>query len=284
MATSDGSSASPSSPMIVNPNDPQHPIFNVNMSAVTHLTASNYITWSLQVTLFLEGHNLQQFITEDVVIPLPSMQVNNLLAKNPAYTAWCRQDKLIFAALLRPISLSLQPMVSTATTSLKAWNTLRSTYGRLSRGHVKQIQDQLKKASKGQLSIDEYIQSVKTKSDQLALLGKSLDHEDVIEYIIDCLDDDYRGVADQINGCDTPPTFEELHDKLVNREAAILCLQPTHTFPAMANVAIHKPQNNFVTKLQSSPAATYLCTSCSVQSTSFKTISKKMSSMWCSRT
>lgn len=239
------STATPGSATIINPNDPQNPILSVNMSNVTRLTASNYITWSLQVSLFLDGHNLKQFITNDTAPPPPTLQNNDLTMPNPAYSAWQRQDKLIFAAILGTISVSLQPLVSTATTTLEAWTTLQSTFGRPSRGHMKQIRDQLKKGTKGNRSIDEYLQSIKTKADQLALLGKPLDHEDIIEYILDGLDDDYRGVAEQINGRDVPPTFEEIRDKLVNREAALLCVQPAPIFPISANAATHKPKTSF---------------------------------------
>lgn len=213
------------------------------VSTVTRLTTSNYITWSLQVSLFLYGHNLLQHITNDATISAPTIQVSNLTTPNPKYTAWHRQDKLIFSALLGSISTPFQPIISTATTTLQAWNTLRSNFGRPFRGHMKQIKEQHKKSSKGQRTIDEYMQSVRAKADQLTLFGKPLDHEDIIEYILDGLDDDYRGVVEHINGREVPPTLEELHDKLVNREASHFCLQLTQTFPMTANVVFNKSKS-----------------------------------------
>ncbi|KAL1194499.1 Retrovirus-related Pol polyprotein from transposon RE2 [Cardamine amara subsp. amara] len=84
------------------------------------------------------------------------------------------------------------------------------------------------------------MQYVCAKTDQLALLGKPMDHEDIIEYILDGLDDDYRGIVEKINGMDVPPTLEELRDKLVNMEASILCLPPTQVFPMMVNIIMNK--------------------------------------------
>lgn len=69
--------------MIVNPNDLQNPIFFVNMSFLTRLTASNYITGSLHVSLFLDGHNMKQYITDGASIPPPTVQVNDLTVPNP---------------------------------------------------------------------------------------------------------------------------------------------------------------------------------------------------------
>lgn len=47
--------------------------------------------------------------------------------------------------------------------------------------------------------------------DQLALLGKSLDHEDKVEYIINGLLDEYKSIADQMEGRDTSPSIIEIH-------------------------------------------------------------------------
>lgn len=89
---------------------------------------------------------------------------------------------------------------------------------------------------------------MKTKADQRALLGKSLVHEDIVEYNLDGLDEDYRAVIEQINGRDIPPTFEELHEKLVNREAPIMCSKLAVTFLVTANtIQQHitaQPRNN----------------------------------------
>ncbi|KAG7543114.1 Reverse transcriptase RNA-dependent DNA polymerase [Arabidopsis thaliana x Arabidopsis arenosa] len=68
-----------STAVIVNPNDPQNPILSVNMSTLTRLTASNYITWSLQVSLFLDGYNLMKHITDESSNSPPTIQAILLL-------------------------------------------------------------------------------------------------------------------------------------------------------------------------------------------------------------
>lgn len=158
---------------------------------------------------------------------------------NPKYITWTRQDKLIFRALLGAISTPLETLVAAATTSLEAWKILGKTYGTPTRGHLKQLRDQLKKASKGTKSIDDYMQLMKSKADQLALLGKPTDHEDLIEFILDGLPEEYRAVKDLIS-------FEELHEKLLNREADIVCNSSvSEPFPVTANVAGSKQRNNW---------------------------------------
>jgi len=65
------------------------------------------------------------------------------------------------------------------------WKAIKDTYASASKGHVQQIRVQqirvqLKQSSKGDKSIDEYIQHLTTTFNQLALLGKPIDHEEEI--------------------------------------------------------------------------------------------------------
>ena len=52
-----------------------------------------------------------------------------------------------------------------------------------SRGHIKQLKDQLKNITQASQSITNYMQSIKTKADELATLGKSSNHEDLMKII-----------------------------------------------------------------------------------------------------
>ena len=92
------------------------------------------------------------------------------------------------------------------------------THARPSHGHIKQIKDQLKHAIKGSQTIAKYMQFIKCHANQLATLGKPLDHEDLIDKILDGLDDDYKTVVDIVQNCETPILFDELHEKLINPE------------------------------------------------------------------
>ena len=85
-----------------------------------------------------------------------------------------------------------------------------------------------------------------SRFDQLALLGKPLDHEDKIEYVIDGLPEEYKSVTYQVEGRDTSPSIIEIHEKLINKEAKLLSLSPTVVtpVPVSANVAITRPKNH----------------------------------------
>lgn len=77
---------------------------------------------------------------------------------------------------------------------------------------------------------------MKAKSDDLALLGKPLDPEDLTEQILAGLSEDYKPEIDAINGRDNPISYNEMYERLLNREAMLICNDSSATAPIIANV------------------------------------------------
>lgn len=222
--------------------DPKTPLISVNMSGITKLSSSNYLTWKLQVHAFLEAHELHVFL-DDSQTPVATITVDDSLAANPLFVTWKRQDRMLYSALLGTLTLSVQPVVARAVTTSEIWQILANTYGRPSRGHVKQLRQQLKHVTKGDQSVTDYMRNILTKADQLALLGSAYDHEDLLDIITDGLGDDFRAIVEMVNGRDSPISVEELHEKLLNRENTLLITNATiaSSVPVTANAA-HYPQ------------------------------------------
>lgn len=66
------------------------------------------------------------------------------------------------------------------------------------------------------------MQLIKTRVDELALLGKLIDDEDLIENILNGLDDEYKSIVDAIKTHETLISFDELHEELTNKKL-LLC-------------------------------------------------------------
>lgn len=119
------------------------------------------------------------------------------------------------------------------------------TYVKPSRGHILQLRQQLKQWTKGTKTIDEYVQGLTNRFDQLALLEKPLDHEDKIEFILKGLSEDYKTVIDQIAGRDVSPSLTEVHEKLIQHELKLASKSETlPTSPVTANAASFRGNNN----------------------------------------
>lgn len=221
-------------------------LLNLNMSNVAKLTSTNYLMWSLQVHALLDGYALAKQLDSKVIAPAATITTNDAATENPEFVHWTRQDRLIYSALLGAISPSIQPMVSRSTTAAQIWEKLAETYAKPSRGHIKQLRDHLRFFTKGNKIVDEYLQGVVTKLDQLAILGKPYDHEDQVEIILGGLPEEYKNVVDQIEGKDTAPSVTEIHERLLNYEAKLLNGKDTSSaiVPTSANAVQHRNQTN----------------------------------------
>ncbi|XP_013598963.1 PREDICTED: uncharacterized protein LOC106306765 isoform X2 [Brassica oleracea var. oleracea] len=196
-----------------------------------------------QIRALLEGHELHHFL--DAPAPLATIVVDGTASPNPDYAPWRRQDRLLYSAIIGAISLPVQPVMSSAMTTADVWNILASTYGNPTRGHIRQLKFQIKTTAKGTKTISEYLRIIKSKADELGLLGKPLDPEDLTEQILAGLSEDYKPEIDAINGRDNPISFAELHERLLNREAMILCSEAPPTGPITANATDTRPRQNW---------------------------------------
>lgn len=117
--------------------------------------------------------------------------------------------KLLLGALIGILSQELISLVATAQTSSDVLNTLAKIFANPSRGHLKQIQEKLHCTKKFRSqSISDYMNEIKSHADQLDLLGKTRDPEDLTDHVLCGLDPtDYGRVVHTINARDTPIMF-----------------------------------------------------------------------------
>ncbi|PON88911.1 hypothetical protein TorRG33x02_152940, partial [Trema orientale] len=101
---------------------------------------------------------------------------------------------------------------------------------------------------------------------ELAAINKPMDQEDPIEKILDGLEDDYKPIVDVINGRDTMISFDEFHEKLINKEL-FLCLQHSSSSRLHATVdpinlcaTFHRSGNTSLRSLSLSYPATSFST------------------------
>ena len=88
---SNASFSSTNNPITIqNPQDPQHPLLTINLSSITKLSSTNYLTWSLQIQSLLEGYDLHHFIDDTHTPPPPTVTITGVASPNLAYTTWKR--------------------------------------------------------------------------------------------------------------------------------------------------------------------------------------------------
>lgn len=228
--------------LVPNTTDPSKPFTLIQVNNCIKLNSSNYIAWKTQLQATLLGYDLWKFVDGSYPSPPASILQDGVSVVNPAALPWFRQDRLVFGAIVGTLSQEIVPLISQTVSSADAWNVLATTYANPSRGHLKQIKQTLNHITHTTQSISSYMQSIKTCTDRLAIMGKPMDAEDIIEKVLAGLDyEQYKSVIDAINARDTPISFDELHEKLINKEVLVAAAIPAATaLPATVNLAQHR--------------------------------------------
>ncbi|KAJ0647385.1 putative transcription factor interactor and regulator CCHC(Zn) family [Helianthus annuus] len=212
----------------------------VNFPSSLKLTSTNYLSWKTQLDAILQGLDLYKFVDGSHLAPKPTVNTDGSTKPHADYNAWYRQDRLLFGAIVGSLSAEIVPLITNAKTSLDACKILASTYASPSRGHIKQLQHRLKKSVKTpDQSITNFMQTIKILVDELAILGKPMDPEDVTDTILQGLDSKaYKPVIESVHARDNPISFHELHEKLINHELSLSQNPPEST-------SIHQPASAF---------------------------------------
>ena len=206
---------------IHNRNDPHSTLISINVAAQTplKLTSTNYVSWKLQFQTLFIGYDFLGFI--DGSYPCPTTILPGTTTPNPAHTLWIRQDQLLLNAILGSLSPTIIPFIARAKTAREAWTILANTYAKRSRGRIKEVKNQLKQITKGSMGVFEFLQTIKARVDELSILSAAVDDEDLLEKILEGLGEDYKELVRAVQARDTPISFDELHENLLNFEASL---------------------------------------------------------------
>jgi hypothetical protein len=233
----------PTNSTILYSNEFQLITINTSAQAPLKLASNNYISWKLQFQTLFIGYDLLGYIDGFKPCPPVTILTNQSNIPNPAYHIWIRQDQLILNALIGSLSPTLIPFVARSTTSQEAWTILANTYAKPSQGRIKQVEAIFKNSTKGNLNIIDFLQSVKARADELAILGAPIDEEDLTEKILDELEEDYKELILAIQARDNSISFDELHEKLLTFEASLQGkTQKSSHFPVTVNQYIEPTQ------------------------------------------
>lgn len=183
MTTTYNTNPPPAPPAIQNTNESNNLLISINIAAQAplKLIATNYISWKLQFHTLFVGYDLLGYIDGSKPCPSSIITQNNNSVPNPAHNLWIHQDQLILNALVGSLSHTIILFVARAKTSKEAWLILANTYAKPSRGCIKQVKNQIKNLTKGSQSVTDFLQSMKSQADELAVFGALMEEEDLTD-------------------------------------------------------------------------------------------------------
>lgn len=243
-----------SHPVMLNPNSSQISFnsgyqqliqFNPASQLPLKLTGShNFATWKSQVSTLMHGHDLYSFL-DGSCAPVATIQKDNKEVVNPEYRFWFRQDQLIQNALMASVDAPIASQVASAQTSKQAWDSLHTSFANKSHTRIFSLRDMLGKVSKEAKTIAEYLREIRSIADELATAGAPISTDELIVKILSGLGTEYREISAAIRARDSPISYEELFDKLIDHELFLKHeeLKKGNTQPITAAVAqrTHSP-------------------------------------------
>lgn len=104
------------------------------------------------------------------------------------------------------------------TTARDGWSTLENMFASSSRARVMQIRMQLATIQKNDLGIPDYYRKVKRLADTLAAIGKRVEEEELISYMLRGLAPDYNSLVTSITTRIDPYTISDVYSYMLDFE------------------------------------------------------------------
>nr|GEW18358.1 hypothetical protein [Tanacetum cinerariifolium] len=106
-----------------------------------------------------------------------------------------RQDQTLLSAILGSCSDIIQPIISSASSSKEAWERLLHSYANASRSRIISLKSKLAKNLKGNKSVAEFLNEMRSIADELALIQNPISEEDLVVHIITQLGDEFNSLT-----------------------------------------------------------------------------------------
>ncbi|KAL5713022.1 hypothetical protein ACHQM5_015139 [Ranunculus cassubicifolius] len=201
-------------------------IHNISSLVPVKLTSENYILWQALWLPILRGYDLLKYVDNSQHPPPETIQiqVNGLSVNtpNPEFQTWVQNDQLLLIWLNATISEPLLSYVVGFPTAQSLWNTIENRFATISRSHVLQLRTRLQMLRKGSLSISQYLQNIKSITDNLSAAGSPIEDGDLVFHILNGLPSDYNAFVTSVRIREPPITADSLHSLLLSEELTIL--------------------------------------------------------------
>ncbi|KAF3783428.1 hypothetical protein EJ110_NYTH27691 [Nymphaea thermarum] len=208
------------------------------------LNHSNYLTWKRQIVPFIKSHRLYGHI--DGTTPAPPQYIDREVKRtvvadqgsgastgseirfeyetvtenNPAYEVWLAHDQSLVAYITSTLSEEVLGGVDDDLTALELWSTLATTYSQVSEARFLQLRRQFQDIKRGTHTVLEYLNEIKSVSDQLAAIGHPVSDKDKVQQALSRLGTEFDIFCTALEVLPILPSFEDLKAKLFQHEAS----------------------------------------------------------------
>jgi hypothetical protein len=188
------------------------------------LAKTNHALWFAQVRTAIRGAKLLGYLTGDSRAPpvtISKLGADDkevmdatgkvIMIKNLDFKDWDTTDHQVLSCLLGLLSKDILVQVSSCNTAVEAWVMIQGMYASQTRSWSVNTRIALATTRKCTSTVIEYFSKMKALGDEMAASGRPLDEEELIEYIITGLDDEYTPLVSALCVRKEPISVSELY-------------------------------------------------------------------------
>jgi hypothetical protein len=197
------------------------------------LTKLNHALWHAQVRATIRGARLLGFLTGDSkASPSKIMQKDTngkeVEVLNPEYEDWEATDQQVLSYLLSSLSKEILTQVSSGTTTVEAWKEIQGMFASQKKAWTVNTRLALGNTCKGDMSVAEYFEKMKDLGDEMKAASRPLYDEELVEYIITNLDEEFTPLVSALCARVEPISISELFSQLLNFETRVNLFSGDH--------------------------------------------------------
>lgn len=203
------------------------PLFSSLQVKLSHLISvklddKNFKQWKQQIDGVVHGHRLQRFVTVSVIPQRSPFDPDSAPhGANSVYLDWEQQDTLIYTWPLSSIFDSLLPKLMDCKHSWQVWTEVHRYFNTLLSTKARQLRSELRRLTKGSLTISELMVRVREIGESLISIGDHVPLHNLIEIVLDALPEEFDSIVAPVNSKEELGSLDELELSLLAHESRL---------------------------------------------------------------
>ena len=219
---------------------PQIATSGINPSGLTvslKLTRDNFLLWRTQILPVLAAYDVMDHIDQDPPEKF-SLNKDGQTCVNPSYKSWFKTDKVVLAIINSSLTESTMPIVVDKETAKEAWDAINKNFAGKSQSRIMELQTKLHNLRKNSMTVEAYVQMVKTLGDELRANGSNVSSNDLSFALLRGLDQQYNAFYASTSQLLHTLTFDDIVANLVTFDSHLAKQNNNHIaaeFPPSAH-------------------------------------------------
>ena len=211
------------------------------------LSRDNFLLWKAQILPAIKGTRFVGILSGTSKALAPTISIEKAEKSkedivNPKYETWMAQDQQLLSYIINSLTKEVLASVITVTTIVEAWIALDTMYSVQSCARAPNLRMQLSMLKKGNMSIAAYYAKLKAYVDELATIGKPIEDDEMVTFILLGHDLEYNPIVTSFMGRTDPIYLNNLYAHLVAYETRLDMLSDNYNnnnggFSSSANSA-----------------------------------------------